>query len=96
MSDLVKNILRFTVFILIQVYVLFKVPHLHRFITPYLYYLFHSVASVCYSQVLVVGDRFYNWPFIGLFYPDSRTSCSGLFADCLYPPFYHQSVVAKR
>ena len=40
MSDLVKNILRFVVFILIQVYVLFIVPHLHRFITPYLYYLF--------------------------------------------------------
>jgi hypothetical protein len=42
MSDLVKNILRFTIFILAQVYVLFKVPHLHRFITPYLYYLLFS------------------------------------------------------
>jgi hypothetical protein len=40
MSDLVKNIIRFAVFILVQVYVLFKVPFLHRFITPYLYYLF--------------------------------------------------------
>jgi hypothetical protein len=40
MSDLVKNILRFVIFILVQVYVLFNVPHLHRFITPYLYYLF--------------------------------------------------------
>jgi cell shape-determining protein MreD len=40
MSELVKNIVRFAVFILVQVYVLFKVPHLHRFITPYLYYLF--------------------------------------------------------
>src|SRR6202007_1418185 len=27
-------------FILIQCYVLNKIPHLHRFITPYLYYLF--------------------------------------------------------
>lgn len=40
MSDLVRNIIRFFVFILVQVYVLNKVPHLHRFITPYLYYLF--------------------------------------------------------
>jgi hypothetical protein len=39
-SELLKNIIRFAVFILVQVYVLFKVPHLHRFITPYLYYLF--------------------------------------------------------
>lgn len=40
MSDLLKNIIRFVVFILIQVYVLDKIPHLHRFITPYIYYLF--------------------------------------------------------
>jgi hypothetical protein len=35
-----RNIIRLTVFILIQVYILNKIPHLHRFITPYLYFLF--------------------------------------------------------
>lgn len=40
MSDLVKNIFRFTLFILVQVFVLNKIPHLHRFIIPYLYFLF--------------------------------------------------------
>lgn len=40
MSSLLKNIIRFIVFILVQVYVLHKMPPLHRFITPYLYYLF--------------------------------------------------------
>ena len=40
MSDLVRNIIRLVLFILIQVFVLNKVPHLHRFIVPYLYYLF--------------------------------------------------------
>ena len=40
MSTLLKNIIRFFLFILIQVYVLHKIPPLHRFITPYLYYLF--------------------------------------------------------
>ena len=40
MSDLVKNIFRFVIFILVQAFVLNKVPHLHRFIVPYLYYLF--------------------------------------------------------
>jgi hypothetical protein len=39
-SDLVRNIIRFCLFILVQVYVLNKVPHLHRFITPSVYYLF--------------------------------------------------------
>lgn len=40
MSPLVKNITRFILFILVQVYVLHQVPPLHKFITPYLYYLF--------------------------------------------------------
>jgi hypothetical protein len=40
MSDLVKNIFRFAIFILVQWFVLFKVPPLHRFIVPYIYYLF--------------------------------------------------------
>lgn len=40
MSDLVRNIIRFALFILVQVYVLNKIPHLHRFIIPYIYFLF--------------------------------------------------------
>jgi rod shape-determining protein MreD len=40
MSTLVKNTFRFILFILVQVFVLQQVPPLHRFITPYLYFLF--------------------------------------------------------
>lgn len=40
MSGFIKNIIRFILFILVQVYILNKIPQLHRFITPYLYYLF--------------------------------------------------------
>ncbi|HEX6333854.1 MAG TPA: rod shape-determining protein MreD [Flavisolibacter sp.] len=40
MSDLLKNIIRLILFIVVQVYVLNKVPHLHRFIVPYIYFLF--------------------------------------------------------
>ncbi|MEJ7740953.1 MAG: rod shape-determining protein MreD [Chitinophagaceae bacterium] len=40
MSSFVKNIIRFALFILIQVFVLHKMPSLHRFITPYLYFLY--------------------------------------------------------
>jgi hypothetical protein len=39
-SDFIKNIFRFVFFLLIQVYVLNKIEPLHRFIVPYLYYLF--------------------------------------------------------
>lgn len=40
MSDLLKNITRFIIFILFQVFILNKIPPLHQFITPYLYFLF--------------------------------------------------------
>ena len=40
MSELLKNSIRFVLFIFVQVFILFKIPPLHRFITPYLYYLY--------------------------------------------------------
>lgn len=39
MTSLVKNIIRFALFILVQVFVLDKI-HLHQMVTPYLYFLF--------------------------------------------------------
>lgn len=39
MSDFLKYTFRFILFILLQVYLLNKVPHLHRYIVPVIYYL---------------------------------------------------------
>ena len=39
MTSLVKNIIRFALFILVQIFVLDKI-HLHQMATPYLYFLF--------------------------------------------------------
>lgn len=40
MSRLVKNILRFILFLLVQVFVLNQIPALHHLVNPYLYFLF--------------------------------------------------------
>jgi len=40
MSNLIKNIIRFCIFILIQVFVLDQIPPLHQLVTPYVYFLF--------------------------------------------------------
>jgi len=40
MSNLLKNIFRFIFFILVQAYVLDKVPPLHQYVKPILYFLF--------------------------------------------------------
>ena len=37
---MLKNIIRFTLFIGVQVFVLNRLPPLHRFVSPYLYFLF--------------------------------------------------------
>lgn len=40
MNSLVKNIIRFILFILVQVFVLNQIPPLHHLINPYIYFLF--------------------------------------------------------
>lgn len=40
MSNLLRNIIRLILFILLQVFVLNQVPPLHQYITPYIYFLF--------------------------------------------------------
>src|SRR5664279_5765333 len=40
MNNIVKNIIRFCLFILVQVFVLNQVPPLHHLVTPYIYFLF--------------------------------------------------------
>lgn len=40
MSSLVRNIIRYVLFILLQVFILNEVPPLHQFIVPYIYFLF--------------------------------------------------------
>ena len=40
MSNLIKNIIRFCLFILAQVFILNQIPPLHQLVTPYVYFLF--------------------------------------------------------
>jgi hypothetical protein len=70
-SDLVRNIIRFALFMLVQVYVLNKIPALHQFIIPYLYFLFLIWLPFSVSRIglLVIGfltgmvlDWFSNTP----------------------------------
>lgn len=40
MNSIVRHIIRFVLFIVLQVFVLSKIPPLHQFIVPYLYFLY--------------------------------------------------------
>ncbi len=56
MSDLLRNIIRFTLFIFAQVYLLNPL-HLHQYIIPYIYYLFilWLPFSISRMGLLVLG-----------------------------------------
>ena len=58
MSDLVKNIFRYAIFILVQVFILNKIPHLHRFIVPYLYFLFILWLPFTTSRLALLAIAF--------------------------------------
>jgi hypothetical protein len=74
MSELVKNILRGILFILVQVFILSHMPPLHRFVTPYLYYLYILWLPFSLSRMSLT--------FIGFLY--------GLCLDyCLKTPGLH-------
>jgi hypothetical protein len=57
MSDLLRNIIRFLMFIGLQVYVLDNIPPLHRFIIPVIYFLFilWLPFSVSRFWLLIIG-----------------------------------------
>jgi rod shape-determining protein MreD len=79
MSEPIKQIVRFILFILVQALVLSNIPPVHRFITPYLYYLFILWLPFYTSRfwVLVLG-------FITGFTLDMFTKTPGLHASaCL-------------
>ena len=57
MSNLLRNIIRLILFILVQVFVLNQVPPLHQYITPYIYFLFilWLPFSISRSSLLLVS-----------------------------------------
>ncbi len=56
MSDLIRNIVRFALFILVQVYLLNQL-HLHQYIITYIYYLFILCLPFSISRInlLIIG-----------------------------------------
>ena len=89
MSDFLRNIIRFILFILIQVYILNKIPHLHRFITPYLYFIFilWLPFSVSRQWLLIIG-------FLTGLTLDYFTMTPGLHAAaCLLVAFFRPYII---
>ncbi len=87
MSELLKNIFRFVLFIFVQVFILFKMPPLHRFITPYLYYLYILWLPFSMTRSALDGGGLYIRSLPGLFHAYTGITCRRLCADCLSETF---------
>jgi hypothetical protein len=61
MSNLLKNIIRFVLFIVFQWYILDQIPPLHRFIVPYLYFLYILWLPFNMNRFLVADRSFSFW-----------------------------------
>lgn len=79
MSSFIRNIIRFILFILVQVYILNEVPPLHQYFIPYLYFLFILWLPFNINRLLLLVLA-----FIYGFVLDSFTGYFGLFtAPCV-------------
>ncbi len=58
MNSVLKNIFRFILFVLIQVFILNRVPPLHQFVVPYLYLLFILWLPFTINRVLLLAIAF--------------------------------------
>lgn len=58
MSSLIKNIIRFILFVLVQVYILNQVPPLHNFFVPYLSFLFILWLPFNINRLLLLAVAF--------------------------------------
>jgi hypothetical protein len=74
-SDLLRNIIRLALFIVLQVYILNKIPHLHEFIIPYIYYLFVLWLPFTLSRMSVMFIGFITGMIL-----DAFTNTPGLHA----------------
>lgn len=75
MSDFLRNIIRLALFIGLQVYILNKIPHLHQFIVPYIYYLFVLWLPFTLSRMSVMFIGFITGMILDVF-----TNSPGLHA----------------
>jgi hypothetical protein len=74
-SDFLRNIIRLALFIWLQVYILNKIPHLHQFIVPYIYYLFVLWLPFTLSRMSVMFIGFITGMILDVF-----TNSPGLHA----------------
>lgn len=89
MTEILKNTLRFCVFIGVQVFILNQIPPLHRYVSPYLYFLFILWLPFRVSAMVMI--------LIGFLYGltlDAFTHTPGLHAAaCTLMAFMRPSLV---
>jgi hypothetical protein len=96
LNDLIKNIFRLTIFILVQVYVLNKIPHLHRFIQPYLYFLFLLWLPFTTPRLMLLFVGFLTGLILDYFTPAPGLHAAACVLIAYVRPFIINLLIAKE
>jgi rod shape-determining protein MreD len=91
MSKLVKNIVRFAILILTQVYVLDRI-HVHYMVTPYIYFLFILWLPFKLGRTAQMLIAFGLGFTLDSFRHNPGFHACGLRADCLPASFSYQHI----
>lgn len=96
MSEPIKQIIRFILFILVQALVLSHMYPVHRFITPYLYYLFILWLPFFTSRVWVLVLGFLLGFTLDLFTKSPGLHASACLMVAYFRPFLINLLVPKE
>ncbi len=87
MKEIIRNLLRLVLFLFIEVFILHKMPHLHRFISPSLYFLFLFWLPFSISPRLLLWIGLITGLLIDYFLQSPGLHASACLWLCFLRPF---------
>lgn len=87
MREVIRNIVRFLLFLFIEIYVLDSIPHLHRFISPSLYFIFLLWLPFSIRPRLLLWIAFFTGLIVDYFLQSPGLHASACLVLAFIRPF---------
>mgnify|MGYP000462531389 FL=1 len=87
MREVIRNIVRFLLFLFIEIYVLDSIPHLHRFISPSLYFIFLLWLPFSIRPRLLLWIAFFTGLIVDYFMQSPGLHASACLVLAFIRPF---------
>jgi rod shape-determining protein MreD len=87
MREVIRNIVRFLLFLFIEIYVLDSIPHLHRFISPSLFFIFLLWLPFSIRPRLLLWIAFFTGLIVDYFMQSPGLHASACLVLAFIRPF---------